>query len=229
MQIRIELQEMLQEVGTGRFWTHSPFDRTPASLRRLNDVAFSGDGEPTACRQLHRVCKDVVEVLYQSRIPQVNIILITNATLLHQPHVIQSLQFLDQYQGQVWAKLDAGTESYYRMINRSRVPLERVLNNILHTGRQRPIVIQSMFIGFNGQAVPATEIEAYVARLKWLNDQGCQIRLVQAYTVARPTACDSVRPISSQTLDFIAERVRRIGLNAEVYDAPANFMTNGSA
>lgn len=218
-QIRVELQELLNEVLSGRFWTLSPFDRTPFSLRHLNDIAFSGNGEPTTCRQLPIVCKRVVEVLHELQIKDLKIVLITNATLLHRPDVIRVLEFLDQHHGQVWAKLDAGTESYYRTIHRTQIPFERILNNILNTGKHRPIVIQSMFIRWKGQDPSESEIDAYLQRLKWLNHYGCRIRLVQAYTVARPTACDTVQPVSSETLDSIVERIRRTGLDSEAYYA----------
>lgn len=220
--VRMELRELLRDVRSGRFWTSHPFDHTPSLLRRLNDVAFSGNGEPTICRQLPVVCQRILDVFHEFSIQDMKIILITNATLLHKPHVIETLECLDRHHGEVWAKLDAGTELYYRMIDRTRVPFERVLNNILYTGRQRPIVIQSMFIRWNGQPPPPSEIEAYLQRLKWLNDNGCRIRLVQAYTVARPTVCDTVLPVSDQTLDSIVDRIRQIGLDAQSYPAPAD-------
>src|SRR6185369_1894251 len=46
--VRTELDHLLGLAVSGVIWNEPPFDRTPPELRRLNDVAFSGDGEPTS-------------------------------------------------------------------------------------------------------------------------------------------------------------------------------------
>ena len=122
------------------------------------------------------------------------VVVITNATLFHQSRVREALAYLDHHNGEIWAKLDAGTEAYYQLIERTKIPLQRVLDNILEAGRLRPIVIQSLFLRLNEQGPPAEEIEAYVARLKELTAGGCQIKLVQVYTVARSTRGGGVHP-----------------------------------
>jgi wyosine [tRNA(Phe)-imidazoG37] synthetase (radical SAM superfamily) len=217
-----ELTQLLDAVRSGAFWQIDPFDRTPPALRRLNDVAFSGDGEPTSCAQLEPAARAVAQALKRAAFDETRIVLITNATLLHQPRVKQALQYLDAHRGEVWAKLDAGTEAYYRSIERTNVPFDRVLGNILDTGRAREIVIQSLFLMLDGAGPDDAEIDAYIGRLATLRDGGCRIRLVQVYTVARHTAIASVTPLSSARLDQIAAGVRSIGLAAEAYYAPAD-------
>jgi wyosine [tRNA(Phe)-imidazoG37] synthetase (radical SAM superfamily) len=127
------------------------------------------------------------------------------------------MEFLDHHQGEIWAKLDAGTESHYRRVVRSSVPMARVLENLAAAGQVRPIVIQSMFLNVQGQPPDAQEIDAYVGRLRDLKDQGCQIKLVQIYTVARKTAETTVAALSDTLLDAIAAKVRELGLPVEVY------------
>jgi len=51
-------------------------------------------------------------------------------------------------------------------VNRSDVPLEKVLSNILMVGRVRPVIIQSLFPAINGEEPPLEEVEQYVAA--WL-------------------------------------------------------------
>ena len=45
--LRQELDDMIELVTSGLIWKESPFQNTPEPLRRLNDIAFCGDGEPT--------------------------------------------------------------------------------------------------------------------------------------------------------------------------------------
>ncbi len=62
--LRGELAGMLELVRSGEIYRFDPFDRIPARLRRVNDVAFSGDGEPTTCPQFDaavRVAAGLVE------------------------------------------------------------------------------------------------------------------------------------------------------------------------
>src|SRR3982751_4200972 len=43
----VELEDMLRLVSSGQIYKTPEFASTPAHLQRLNDIAFSGDGEPT--------------------------------------------------------------------------------------------------------------------------------------------------------------------------------------
>jgi wyosine [tRNA(Phe)-imidazoG37] synthetase (radical SAM superfamily) len=216
-----ELDQLLELASTGELFAQPPFDQTPGPLRRINDVAFSGDGEPTSFPHFPQVCRLAATALEKRGLTDVKIVMITNATLFHQSRVREGLAFLDQHNGEIWAKLDAGTEAYYREIERTSIPLQRVLDNILAAGRVRPIMIQSLFLRLDGQGPPAGEIDAYVERLKELVAGGCQIKLVQVYTVARSTAVAGCTPLPGAELDAISECVRReTGLNVETYYGP---------
>jgi wyosine [tRNA(Phe)-imidazoG37] synthetase (radical SAM superfamily) len=218
-----ELDQMLELATSGELFAAPPFDQTPAELRRINDVAFSGDGEPTSFREFTDACKIAVGLLHAKyHRPDVKIVVITNATLFHQERVRIGLEFLDSVNSEIWAKLDAGTDAYYRQIERTSIPIARVLENILHAGRIRPIVIQSLFLRLNDQGPPAGEVDAYVERLKELAAGGCRIKLVQVYTVARGTAVAECTPLPAMELDAISERVKReTGLVVETYYGPS--------
>lgn len=212
-----ELDQMLTLATSGELFSAPPFDQTPRELQRLNDVAFSGDGEPTSFPRFGEACRLVVDLLTQHNLPQVKVVVITNATLLHRPAVVEALAFLDQHNGEIWAKLEAGTEEYYHLVERTSIPLKRVIENIAAAGRVRPVVIQSLFMNIQGQPPPAREIDAYVEQLKGLVANGCQIKLVQIYTVARRTAEEYVTPLADGALDAIAAKVRDVGLAVETY------------
>lgn len=215
--LRAELEHMLSLTTSGEIWKIVPFDQTEQTLRRLNDVAFSGDGEPTSFNQFGKACELVVDVLKASGLTDTKIIVITNATLLHRPTVKKSLDFLSEHNGEIWAKLETGTEQYYRLIERTSIPFKRVLDNIAEAGRTQPIVIQSLFMNVRGQPPDEAEIDAYIQRLRQLIESGCRIKLVQIYTVARPTAESYVTPLEPTRLEAIAEKVRQISLRAETY------------
>jgi pyruvate-formate lyase-activating enzyme len=212
-----ELDHLLGLAAQGAIFAQAPFDQTPSPLRRLNDIAFSGDGEPTSCPQFAAASRCAAELLRRHRLDGVKLVVITNATLLDRPAVQEVLRFLDGQNGEIWAKLDAGTEEHYQRINRSRVPLATVLANLRSAGRERPLVIQSLFCRLDSVAPTPAEIAAYCLRLRELVDAGCRIRLVQVYTTARSTAVASVAPLSAAELGLIAEQVAALGLTVETY------------
>lgn len=216
--LRTELAEMLDRVGSGELFEHERFQATPAHLRRLNDIAFSGDGEPTTCPVFGEAVRVAAELKRGRGLDAVKLVLITNATMLHRPAVAAALEVLDANNGEVWAKLDAGTDEYYQRIERTTIPLARVLENITQTARKRPVVIQSMFLKAHGEAPALDEIEAYCRRLAEIREAGGRISLVQVYTVARTPPEPWVTPLSAAEVEAVAARVRaRTGLPAEAY------------
>src|SRR5688572_3220723 len=61
--VRAELDHLLSLAVSGAIWEEAPFDRTPPELRRLNDVAFSGDGEPTSYPAFAEACRLAAELI----------------------------------------------------------------------------------------------------------------------------------------------------------------------
>jgi wyosine [tRNA(Phe)-imidazoG37] synthetase (radical SAM superfamily) len=208
-----ELDRMVAEVVSGRIFEGPRFCNTPAALRRLNDIAFSGDGEPTACPDFDRAVDICAEVRRRHNLDQVKLVLITNATLFHRPRVRRALETLDANNGEIWAKLDAGSEEHYRLVDRSAVPWRRILDNLREAAVARPIVIQSLFLRMHGKGPAAAELEAYCERLREIVAAGGRIKLVQVHTIARPPAESWATALADAEVDAIADLVRsRTGL-----------------
>jgi wyosine [tRNA(Phe)-imidazoG37] synthetase (radical SAM superfamily) len=181
-------------------------------LRGLADVAFSGDGEPTTPPEFPAAAAAVRAILDRRRLG-IPLRLITNATMFDRPRVRAALRCFDE----LWCKLDAGTEEYFHLVDGTRLPFAKVLANLTDVARERPIVIQSMFLRYAGAPPSQAEIEAYVDRLREIVAAGGRIDLVQVYSVARRPSDDRCEPLPKETLDAIAAKVRAAGLNAEVF------------
>ena len=208
-----ELDETMELVVSGRIYEGPQFRHTPPPLRRLNDIALSGDGEPTAYANFEQVVDVCAEVRRRHGLDDVKLVLITNASLLQRPRVQRALTTLDANGGEIWAKLDAGTEDYYRLVARSAVPWRQILGNLAEAARTRPIVIQSLWMRIDGQPPPAAELAAYCDRLREIMAGGGKIKLVQVHTVARKPAEANVAALANAEVDAIAELVRnRTGL-----------------
>jgi wyosine [tRNA(Phe)-imidazoG37] synthetase (radical SAM superfamily) len=217
-QVLDELKQVVDLVVSGQLFEDETFRSVPRELRRLNDIAFSGDGEPTTYRNFDEIISRVAQFKRARGLDDVKMVLITNATMFHRPPVVRGLAILDDNNGEVWAKLDAGTEPYYKLVERTVIPFRRVLDNILSASKLRPLVLQSLFMRINGDPPSEAEIDAYVQRIREIQAGGGTIRLVQVYTVARPPAESFVTPLSDAEVDAIAEKVRLgAGVPAECY------------
>jgi wyosine [tRNA(Phe)-imidazoG37] synthetase (radical SAM superfamily) len=213
-----ELDATIELVTSGRIYAGPQFGHTPRSLRLLKDIALSGDGEPTANANLDRVVEVCAEAIGRHELPGVKIVLISNASLFHLPRVRRALERLDASGGEIWAKLDAGSEDYYRLVNRSEVPWRQILDNLREAAVARPIVMQSIWMRIWDRPPPPAELEAYCDRLGEIVAAGGRIKLVQIHTMARKPGEQWVAALGDAEVDGIAELVRRrTGLPAAAF------------
>jgi len=213
-----ELRGTIDLVLSGDLFGLEPFDQAPNPLRRLNDVALSGDGEPTAEKDFLATCQRVVQVKRDLGLDAVKIVVITNATQFHKPDVRQGLELLHENQGQVWAKLDAGSEPFYQFMNKTSVPFERVLANIQEAAQRAPIFVQSLFARVNGLRISPEEVIAYTERVNEILAAGGKILALQIYTIARTPADERVSSLSDGEVDAIVAEIReRVDLPVEGY------------
>ncbi|MBI3831249.1 MAG: radical SAM protein [Planctomycetes bacterium] len=211
----VGLPKLLDELRTvltglragGALWKEPEFASLPAGKKRVSDIAFSGDGEPTTFKNFSQVVKAAVGVKEALGFKEPKVVLITNATGFDRPDVRDGLSFLDQHNGEIWAKLDAGTLEYFRVIDNTEFPFAKVLENILSAAKERPVVIQSCFMRVRGASPSSDEIAAFTARLDEIKKQGGRIALVQVYTVARDPAYSIVSSLDDAEVDAIATRV----------------------
>lgn len=208
--LRIELAHMLNSVINNEIFSHPVFSGVTPPLRRLNDIAFSGDGEPTSCPSLSACVQIAADELALRHLTAVKIVLITNATLFHRPAVKSALELMDRTNGEIWAKLDAGTAEYYRLIDRTTVPFERILENIKVAAQARPIVIQTLFMRVHGMPPSPDEIIAYSGRLNAILKAGGKLKFVQIYTVARNPAEAFASPLPLTELQAIASHIQEL-------------------
>jgi wyosine [tRNA(Phe)-imidazoG37] synthetase (radical SAM superfamily) len=227
-----ELRTTLELVTSGAIYETPKFHDVPPHLRRLSDIAFSGDGEPTTYKNFDEIIATCAEVKRETerrsaewgvrsgendptihstlRTPHspLKMVLITNASMFHRPHVERGLEILDRNNGEIWAKLEAGTDEYYHLIERTPIPFRQILDNITAAARVRPIVIQSLFMRVESQPPSEAELEAFCDRLNEITAAGGQLKLVQIYTIARRPAESYVTPLADAEVDRIVQLVK---------------------
>ena len=207
-QMKDELTAMVRFARDGGLAKEPKFDEVPWLTREVKDIAFSGDGEPTMINNFADCVEAVVDVKQAEGLESTRIVLITDAAGLDKGDVKRGLEVMARNNGEIWGKLDAGTEEYFKLVNRTNVKFERILNNLLETSKVRPIIIQSLFFKVHGEAMSKAELEAYCGRLRDITDGGGQIREVHLYTVARPTPETYATKLEAIELEQMADMIR---------------------
>lgn len=224
-QMARELDALLQLTQDGTLFRVAPFDTARPDQRRLNDIAFSGDGEPTTAREFPEAVARMAGLLEARGLRDVKLVLITDSSRLQAAEVVEGLERMMAWNGEIWAKLDAGTEAHYRAVDRSAIPFQRILDNLLATARRWPITIQTLFLEWNGAGPTEAEVAAYCGRLQDLRAGGGQLRDIQLYTVARPTPEAAARPLKSEALEGCATQIRTAlpEVPLEVFHGPQDW------
>ena len=219
LRVQSELVHLFSLLASGELWSVAPFNTAAVEMQVLRDVSISGDGEPTACPELLQVVDSVSEQLdaFGLSTNGVAFNLFTNATLFHKPSVQSALDALWRSGGRVWAKLDAGTQSWFERVDGTKLSLEKVTENIIWAAKQHPIVLQCMFHRFGDEAPSDVEIAAWVTRVKRIIDAGGQVDWVQIYTTARKPSDDTVLPLGISFLERISDALAvKLGTDSEV-------------
>ena len=216
--LKEELSATVAVVTSGALFREERFAATPPEKRILRDFAFSGDGEPTLSPQFAEAARILAETRRDLALDSLKLVLITNGTTLQAEQTVAGCETLSANNGEIWIKLDAGSEALYRRMNRSAVPFGAILENILFAARRFPVVIQTMLLA-EGKNVPTEgAFEDYCQVLRHISDSGGQIRRVQLYTVARAPAENDVSPLDDAILNRWGERVaEETGLSVEVF------------
>jgi wyosine [tRNA(Phe)-imidazoG37] synthetase (radical SAM superfamily) len=195
--LRAELESVFTDIRGGKIYQNA----------RINDIAFSGDGEPTISPLFSEAVDIALDIQRRLAPPDLKLVLITDALSLHRPATREAVDRMMRTRGEIWAKLDAGTEEYYKIVDRGAAPFSRQLSNIKETGRRHPLVIQSLFLRVHGVPIPPSELDAYIARIEEILGAGARLARIDVYTVARPTTESYATPLSNAEVDAVADRI----------------------
>lgn len=155
------LKDILSKAQSGRLFAQAPFAGIRNSLQKVKDIASSSNGEPTTCPQFKEAVEPAVSAKQESGLPDLRVVVITNAIMVHRAKVAQALSILNRDNGEIWGKLDAGTERYCKQVDVAMIPVDRILGNVFDTAQLRPIVIQTFFMRVHGARPIDAEIRAY--------------------------------------------------------------------
>ncbi|NOT31147.1 MAG: radical SAM protein [Planctomycetes bacterium] len=212
-----ELRGLLGEIVRGDWLAR----HAPEGARRLVDVAFSGNGEPTSSPQFRAALELARSALGElGLLGRVKLVLITNGSLVHQKDVQAGLRVLAGAHGELWFKLDSATDAGMRALNDVAPGMARVRANLRSACELAPTWIQTCVLALSGAPPGADELGAYEDFLRAHLRESTPPRGILLYGIARPShqpEAPELTRLPAAWLERRAERLRTLGLEVRVY------------
>ena len=208
-----ELRGFLHEMQHGDF-----MQRVPPEARRLNDIALSGNGEPTSAREFN----DVIELIAKLKPADLKLVLITNGSLIRRENVQHGLRRLAQLNGEVWFKLDRASAAGMALVNDTRTTLDTVRQNLATAIACCPNTwLQTCWFALDGVPPGKQEEDDYLDFLAGVLRDNIRPQGVLLYGLARPSLQAEAPRLSAlphAQLEQFAQRIRALGVAVKSAD-----------
>jgi len=174
-------------------------------------ITFAGNGEPTLHPDFKSIIDDTI-ALRNLHCPNARIAVLSNASRLHQPDVVEALLKTDDN----IQKLDSGLKETIMQLDQPNYPFDLDLTLEQLAAFKGQVIIQTMFVSgvANGQIIDNTsnkDIEAWLLALKKIKPQKVMI-----YTIERDTPYNTLKKVPLDILNTIAQRAEENGFQISV-------------
>jgi len=214
--LECELRTFLDELVHGDFMQ----SRVPEGARRINDIALSGNGEPTSTAEFAQVIAIIARVRKELAIPDsVKTILITNGSLLYRESIQHGLREMAKISGEVWFKLDRASEDGMQRINDIHMNMSKVRDNLVSSISCCPTWLQTCWFTLDGEPPSHSDEDDYLEFVSSLLRNGHKPHGVLLYSLARPSMQAEAPRLSAlpeTQLQAFAERIAKLGLPVKV-------------
>jgi wyosine [tRNA(Phe)-imidazoG37] synthetase (radical SAM superfamily) len=212
-----ELRTFLGQLLHGDFMQR----RVPEDMRRIIDIAISGNGEPTSSEGFADVVDLVCRLKHELGLPpQLKLVLITNGSLVQRETVQHGLRRMAHENGEVWFKLDRASEAGMLRVNDTQMKLDRVRENLrIAINCCHNTWLQTCWFTVDGLPPDKQDEVDYLNFIDMLLSHGIRPRGVLLYTVARPSMqpeAPRLGALAAEQLEQFAARIKAIGLDVQV-------------
>lgn len=185
IRLESELRTFLDDALTSGFYDRYGVD---SGYRRIQDIAISGNGEPTSAEDFDSIVELIGKVMRDYRLlGRLNLVLISNGSLIHRPRVQQGLRRLQSLGGEVWFKVDSATDQGLRRINHAGISAGRVRKNLKTSAALCRTWVQTCVFNEHGEPWSKVEREAYFDLIGRVCELENHFKGVLVYGLARPS------------------------------------------
>lgn len=205
--LRVELQDWLKNLVEGGF-----IEKHTDPGTRFKDIALSGNGEPTACKEFKSVLRVIEEEFTACKCPtDIKIRLITNGSYLSEKEVQDAWQEMP-LEKEIWFKIDSANTLTIQQLNQVNLTQNQIRKNLESALSVSSTVIQTCLTKINGQLPQESEICEYVRLLKPYEKK---IKSIHLYSLARPTeqkTLYSLERLSDKEMIHIADKMDKLSI-----------------
>ena len=196
-QISVNLEKYLSSVADG--------------FQKPEVITFAGNGEPTLHPEFLKIINETIR-LRDKYLPDVKIVVLSNATQLNNPEIVEALNMVDM----PILKIDTIDQEAYELINgpENKIPIAKIVDMI--TLKIKKPIIQTMFLkaDFGDYYYDNTideSLKDYFEVLKKISPEKVMI-----YSIARDTPMNGLEGIELPELQKIGDRIQKLGFETLV-------------
>jgi len=207
-----ELRSFLHELVDGDFMQK----HVPPEVRKIHDIAISGNGEPTSAKEFEQVIELIGNILKDfNALKDIKLVLITNGSLINRQSVQAGLKRMAQLNGEVWFKFDRALAEERQRINNTSISLKKIHHHLQIVTSLCPTWLQTCVFQINGTPPSELETNAYLKFVSSLKDEGLPLKGVLLYGIARPSLQPEAAQLSQVTESWLiayGEKIKALGL-----------------
>jgi wyosine [tRNA(Phe)-imidazoG37] synthetase (radical SAM superfamily) len=212
-----ELRFFLEHVVRGNFYNQF---NVPEQQRVIKDIAISGNGEPTSLKDFDKAVKLIGDIATELQVlPYCDFVLITNGSLLHQSRIQKGLKVLNEFDGEVWFKLDSATDEGRVQINDCKQSTEKTLENLETASALCETSLQTCMLDYLEVNKAEDEKKAYFELLKTIKQRRIKIKKILLYSLARPSLqpeAEKIHKINAEKMNLFSRKLRTLGYDVSI-------------
>jgi wyosine [tRNA(Phe)-imidazoG37] synthetase (radical SAM superfamily) len=216
----INLQELESELD---YWLDQIINKSflsqyTKSKTEFKDIAFSGNGEPTASKQFKDVIGILIKKINEYKLDKKIIIrLITNGSYMANPVIQESLSLISNFNREIWFKIDGVKEHDIQTVNQVNLSLATIKKNLEAALNNSPTVIQTCFFKLNEKLPSLESLGAYINFLKLYENK---VKGIHLYSLARLSEQPSQKKLTRLTkseLEVIAIKIKVLNIPVQIF------------
>ena len=208
-----ELDEWLEEIVNGCFLNECASHKVD-----FKDIAFSGNGEPTATPEFEAVVKIVLEKINKFQLSKtIKLRLITNGSYLNKKNVQHGLEHMKSVDHEVWFKIDHVNPKEALKVNRINLSVASLMKNLRNSLSISPTIVQTCLLKINKELPSNNFVNEYI---KFLEPYASQLKAIHLYSMVRPSQQKTdlqIETLDKSELQIIADKMNVLKTKIECY------------
>ena len=217
--VPIDLQELENELD---YWLDQIVNKSflrqyTKSKTEFKDIAFSGNGEPTASKQFKDVVSILINKINEYKLDKIIIRLITNGSYMANPATQKALSLLSNFNREVWFKIDQTNQEGVKIINQVNLSKSSVKKNLEASLKNNPTVVQTCLFKLNEELPSLQSLEDYI---KFMEPYKDKIKGIHLYSLARESEQTNEHKLTRLTvseLKVIADKIKVLNIPIQIF------------